>query len=257
MIKVVVVEDEEVIRKGFIHSNDWASMGYSIIDDASNGKDGLEKIQKHKPDLVFVDIKMPGMDGFQMLKEAGKDLKFRAVILTSHKKFKYAQEAIRYGVIDYLLKPVNPNKLKALLSEVKVAIKDEKGYDEYVKNKNELKANVELLFSELPDVSNNYVAKVVFNINDNYYKPLQFKEISVGLGVSVKYLSSKFKSETGITFLDALNRRRIFKAIELMKTGEYNINQIADKTGFSDHKHFHAVFKKYLGLPPSQFWNNK
>jgi two-component system response regulator YesN len=254
MIKVIVVEDEDVIRKGFIHSVDWASMGCSIIDEASNGKDGLDKILKHRPDLVFVDIKMPGMDGLQMLKTAGKDLKFKAVILSSHAKFEDAQEAIRCGVVDYLLKPVDNNKLKALMAEVKIAIRDENSYYEYVKNKNELKASVELLLSELPDVSNKHVAEVVFKINNNYYRPLKFKEISVGLGVSVKYLSCKFKRELGLTFLEALNRRRIYKAIELMKTGEYNVNQIADKTGFSDYKHFHAVFKKHLGIAPSEFW---
>jgi two-component system response regulator YesN len=123
MIKAVVVEDEYHIRKGFIHSNDWTSMGCCIIGEASNGKEGFEKILKHKPDLVFADIEMPGMDGFQMLKAAGKDLKFKAVILTSHSKFEYALEAIRYGVVDYLLKPVDSNKLKALMVEVKVAIK--------------------------------------------------------------------------------------------------------------------------------------
>ena len=66
MIKAVVVEDEYHIRKGFIHSNDWTAMGCCIIGEPSNGKEGFEKILKHKPELVFADIEMPGMDGFEV-----------------------------------------------------------------------------------------------------------------------------------------------------------------------------------------------
>jgi len=253
MIKTLVVEDEEVIRKGFVHDNDWALMGVSIIGDASDGKDGLEKILKLKPDLVFVDIRMPGMNGLQMLRAAKTHHKFKAIILTSHAKFEYAQEAIRCGVVDYLLKPVDKYILKALMAEVKVAIRDEMAYLQYVENKSELRASVELLLSELPDVTNPHVAEVVSRINNEYFKPLQFSVISSELNVSEGYLSRKFKQETGLTFLDALNRRRVYNAIELIKTGKDCMYQVAEKTGFSNYEHFHTVFKKYLGLPPKKF----
>ena len=72
MLRVLVVEDEEIIRKGFIHTVDWTGMECVIVGEARNGKEGLEKIQELRPDIVFTDIIMPKMNGIEML-EAAKD----------------------------------------------------------------------------------------------------------------------------------------------------------------------------------------
>lgn len=120
MIKVLVVEDEYIIRKGMINTIDWLSMGCKIIGEGINGKEGLKFIEEFSPDLVITDIRMPVMDGLEMLKTAEEaGLKFEKIILTSYGEFKYAQEGIKLGVADYILKPIDEDLLEKAVKKVK------------------------------------------------------------------------------------------------------------------------------------------
>ena len=127
MIKILVVEDENIIRKGLIGTIDWLSVGFVVAGEAINGKDGLEKIEKINPDLVITDIRMPIMDGLEMLRKAEeKGFKFEKILLTSYGEFEYAQEGIKLGVIDYILKPIQRQQLFALLEKVSLLYKTQK-----------------------------------------------------------------------------------------------------------------------------------
>lgn len=126
MINVVIVEDERIIRQGLIYTIDWTSIGISIAGEASNGAEGLKKIIEVKPDIVLTDIKMPVMDGIQMLEEAAGVHEFEKLILTSYSDFSYAQKGIRLGVHDYILKPVDDNVLYETLRNVTKKIKDKR-----------------------------------------------------------------------------------------------------------------------------------
>lgn len=92
MIKVLIIEDENLIRKGLINTIDWLSMECIIAGEASNGKEGLKTIIEIKPDLVITDIKMPIMNGMDMLQEASEIYDFEKIILTSYGEFPYAKK---------------------------------------------------------------------------------------------------------------------------------------------------------------------
>lgn len=93
MIRVLIVEDEEIIRKGLINTIDWIEKDCNIVGEAINGLDGLEKIRELKPDLVITDIKMPNLNGLEMIKRCqSEDIVFESILLTSYGEFEYAKE---------------------------------------------------------------------------------------------------------------------------------------------------------------------
>lgn len=105
MYKAVVVEDETITRRGIVLTVNWASLNCVLAGEASNGEEGASLIARISPDIVITDVKMPRMDGVEMiskLRQEGCNSKF--IILTAHSDFKYAQSALRMGVSDYLLK---------------------------------------------------------------------------------------------------------------------------------------------------------
>ena len=102
MNRVVVVEDETMARKGIILTIDWSALGCVVVGEAANGEEGAALVERLSPDIVVTDVKMPRMDGVEMiakLRENGCQAKF--IILTAYSDFKYAQSALRLGVSDY------------------------------------------------------------------------------------------------------------------------------------------------------------
>lgn len=112
MIKILIVDDEKTIRKGLSLAVPWKEHGYEVVYTAKNGVDALDFFQKDYADIVISDIKMPKMDGITLQQELHKkypDLPF--IFLSGYGEFKYAQEAIKYGALSYILKPVDVDEL--------------------------------------------------------------------------------------------------------------------------------------------------
>ena len=113
MMKVLVVEDEEMIRKGIVLAVDWAALDCVVVGEASNGEEGLQAAERYAPTLIITDLKMPKMDGIEMLRrlrEAGNNA--FVIILTAYDSFAYAQSALRLGAVDFLLKPFHDGELE-------------------------------------------------------------------------------------------------------------------------------------------------
>ena len=123
----MIVDDELLARRMLKESIVWEEYGYSICGEAANGKEGLEKAVLLKPDLIFVDIKMPVMSGLTMVKEIhGLELGCEIVMLTCYEDFDYVREAMRYGAADYLLKHTFEDEdLKELLKRIEKRIQKE------------------------------------------------------------------------------------------------------------------------------------
>jgi two-component system response regulator YesN len=256
MLKIVIVEDEHLIRKGLINTIDWLGMECIIIGEAANGMEGLERILELRPDLVITDIKMPLMSGVDMLQNASEQHDFEKIILTSYGEFEYAKKAIDLRVFDYLLKPIDEDKLKNVIQKVKDKIEESNILKQF---KNAIKdyKNIELVNVEFYlKTSNNkskYTQEAIKYIKENYSKKANIEEISERLAVSTSYLSRKFKDETTYTFHDFLNRFRIQKSIDLLIKAQYKVYEISYMVGFTDYKHYSTVFKKYINSSPLEF----
>ena len=126
-MKIVIVEDEAAIRNGMGNILKKLNPAYELVGKASNGIEGLEMIRKEKPDLVILDIRMPDMDGLEMLKVLRQENNgCRAVVLTAYSDFDYAKTAIELGIENYLLKPVKLKELEETLKLAEKRINEEK-----------------------------------------------------------------------------------------------------------------------------------
>ncbi len=126
LYKVILVDDEEEIRKGIIRKIRWEELGFLIVGEAENGLKALEVIEKTSPDLVISDIKMPFMDGIKLTSEIHERFPtIKVIILSGFDDFEYAREALRLGVIRYILKPINSIEMNTLLREIKVVLDEE------------------------------------------------------------------------------------------------------------------------------------
>ena len=262
MYKVLIAEDEELIRRGLVYTIDWLSLGCTVAGEAADGLEGLQKIKDTHPDIVIADIRMPGLSGLEMIEKAkGSGERFYAIILSSYSEFDYARQAILLDVGEYLVKPIVDDELEEAIERAKdkIAHAGMQGGDaakidsEGVPKGDAEQSNPSLRFFNGSVQSGNfYVAETIKHIKDDYRTKITIEDIAASLGVSVSYLSRKIKQETNMTFVDLLNGLRIAKAAELLNTGKYRMYEIAEMTGFTNYKYFCTVFKRYTGYAPSK-----
>ena len=126
MYSVVLAEDETSIRENIHRGIDWGKYNFEIVAEVSHGEDALEAVKQHQPDLLITDIRMPFMDGLDLCKIVKKlypDIKI--IILSGFMEFAYAQEALRIGVQEYIVKPITPTKLIRILVKLNEQLEEE------------------------------------------------------------------------------------------------------------------------------------
>ncbi len=246
-IKVLVVEDEKLVRDEILLTTPWEDFDCEVIGSAENGLEGEEMIRNLKPDLVVTDIRMPGQDGINMLKNAPPPA---ALILTGYSDFSYARQAIRLGVKDYITKPVDDDEFYAALKKVSALLKQQKSsagpspspFREYIKPPE-------------GDKQDFYVNRTIDFIEQNYTSDISLSDAAGNIGITESYLSRLFRSKTNYSFLEYLRNLRLKKALELMQDQSLRINEIARMTGFRDMSYFSGQFRKYIGVTPNQYQN--
>ncbi|MDN6289865.1 MAG: response regulator [Tetragenococcus koreensis] len=253
MYKILVVEDEKLIRQRLIFGIDFERLDCVVIGEARDGKEGKELIEKLNPDIVLTDINMPVMDAFDML-EATLDYSYSTIILSGYNEFKNAQKAIKYGVTEFIVKPINEIDIVDAVVRAKTQV-DEQNRLMKLETIHELDEKSQLLDHSLETVDDEIVKNMLDFISQNFHKKFLFNDVSKEIGYSSPILHEKFKKVTKMTFNEYLNRYRINQSIQLMKKGEKKLYEIAEACGFSEYKYYNKVFKKYLGVNTTEFMN--
>lgn len=154
MLKAMIIDDEDYIREGLKKIIDWNGYGFYICGEASNGFRGVTQIRELNPDLVIVDVKMPIMDGLEMIRNLRiEDVLCEFIVLSAHTDFKYAQTAIELGVDSYVLKPIDQTVLIEKVCKV---------HDRII-NKKQIKQNMDLSISFSRD---KILQSIIFNTID-------------------------------------------------------------------------------------------
>jgi len=251
MIKVLVIDDEEIVRKGIVVGTDWNSLGCVVVCDVSNGEEGLEAVEKYNPDLIISDIKMPKMGGIAMLsKLREKKIQTPVIFLTAYSDFSYAQQAIHLSAADYLLKPFEDGQLEEAISRITGKIHCDR------KTKSEEQSE-DILSEDLIEnkgTKSKYVEEAINYIARNYAKPdMGITSIAESLGISDGHLSHVFKNETNYTVNAYITRYRIKAAMKLLKNCHNKIYEVAEMVGYRDITYFSSIFKKVTGMNPSEY----
>jgi len=243
MLRVIIVEDEDIIRLGLEKTVDWASMGAKVVGTAADGVEGLALVEAARPDVLLTDIRMPRLGGLELARRAREThADLSVVFLTSYAEFDYAREAVRLGAADYLLKPVDEAALCAVLLKL-AAQKGAAGERPGLVDWQPLLKNSAL---------NIHVRRVLERVGEDYRERLSVENLAEELKVSASYLSRKLKDATGHTFSSLLARQRLEAAISLLASGALAY-EAAESVGFSDYKTFCQTFKKYLHTSPKRF----
>lgn len=247
MIKAVIAEDEKRIREGLIGAIPWGELGFEVAGAAANGVLALELVLSVKPRLLITDIRMPKMDGLELLKEArGADPRLKVLILSGYDEFAYAQRALKYGAFDFLVKPVSDEEFCAALERVRAAIREED--DALLPSAVRRAADVD------PAAANHRLLRQVeAYVEKHYRRDLSVREAAEHVGLSPNYFSHLFKKARGMGFTDYLNSVRVAAACRLLEGSGLKIYEIAEEVGFTDYKYFSTVFRRITGEPPTRY----
>lgn len=254
MFKVVIVEDEDMIRQGLRYTFDWLALDCCVVGDAADGQAGIELIRRLQPDIVMTDIRMPGMSGFDMIESASRYCRFYSIILTGYSEFEEAKRAIELNVFDYLLKPIDEDALNNSIRKLKRHVEETASVIRDIRAREMPKVREPEYFRQLDARQMNYyVMETIRYIREHYAEQVSIRKVAEKYQVSESYLSRKFKDSTSVTFTEFRNIYRVQKAAELLKEGRMRVGEISEQVGFGEYKYFHEVFKKYMGISPSEY----
>lgn len=268
-MKILIVDDEHIIRSGMRTIIQRSGEDWIVSGEAVDGIDAIDQLDRELPDLVITDIRMPEMDGIELTKYIKTKFKeVLVIIISGYAEFNFAQEAIRYGALDYILKPTKPENLVSVLRKAQKLI-DERDLKKAEEEK--LNREIAVLKSKLNGKSANcgadqhdcreksqqyrkIIAHAVEYMYSNYNQELTLKHMAGLLHINPSYFCDLFRQETGESFSEYLIRIRVEKAKELLQSRvELRSYEIAELVGYRDAKYFSQVFKKLVGVTPTEF----
>ena len=235
-LRVLLVDDEIIIREGFKRLFDWDAHDCEVVGEAADGMEALSRIDALDPDLVIMDINIPIMNGLKVI-ELGR-IKHRGtafVVVSGYDDFSYCREALRLQITDYILKPVDYEEFGACIDRLKVSMYERAAAQE-------------------PDAQEQRPITAL----TRYLQQHLAEEVSLGVlaeefHLSAQYISQLFRSEIGVNFLAYLTNIRIEQAKKLLLSTALPITDVAERCGYADYRVFTKAFKKAEGSTPSQF----
>jgi two-component system response regulator YesN len=239
-VRVLIAEDEDAIRESiqkYIRAN--AVLPIEIYA-AENGGKALDIIMRYRPQIMLLDIQMPLKGGLDVMREAiAAGICPKTVILSGHDQFSYAQQALRFGAVDYLLKPY---RAAEILQKIESLAREVLSSGEAGPKPGERGRRVHSI-----------VEKALAYMKEHYPENLTLPLVAEKTGVSPNYLSALFGKNVNMGFTDKLNEIRIERACDYFAAGGMRTYEVAYKVGFNDEKYFSSVFKKLKGASPSEY----
>ncbi len=240
-MKILLADDESIVRSGLKQMIKNFNFSFDTILEAGTGQETVLITEQYHPEIILLDIKMPGLNGIaaaQKIKQVNPQTMI--IFLTAYAHFNYAQEAVRCGAKDYLVKPVHPEELKQAIHICVEEISASRLTAPY--SEKNLTRSQQIVKSAV-----DYILK-------NYMKPLTLEEVAQQVHLSPAYFSYLFSREQGQTFTEFVTAARLEEAKKLLSSAlTLSISDIARQVGYEDANYFSRVFKKKTGTTPARY----
>ncbi|MBW5449415.1 response regulator [Cohnella sp. CFH 77786] len=253
-MNILIVDDEVNTRQGIYYILERHYQGKHKLLTAEHGLEAYGIICANRIDLLLSDIRMPGMSGIDLLtrlhEEEKKDI--AVLLLTGYADFEYAQQGIRLGILDYLLKPVDRDQLVRAVDQA-LEYRKASQRQRAIAKKWEAAHSSDGEAEGAEGVENQLIKKAIAFLNEHLDEENNVKEIAQHVHLSPSYFSVLFKEKTGHTFSEYVTKLRHRKAKELLLATATDINLIADQIGYRSSSYFIRVFKDIEGVTPRQY----
>jgi len=240
----IVAEDEERMRDFLVRKTMEIDRNFDCVGMAADGEDAVEQVERHLPDLLITDIKMPvlgGLDLIAQIRRTNPDM--RIVIVSGYSEFEFAQRAMELGVDDYLLKPIDVEKFRQILLRTRIRLEASAGMVE-----------AEFGLDSIDAAKTEFAKTVLLYLQENYQQPFSLEHLASAFGCKAAYLLRLYRKVMGSTPTQDLIHLRIERAKRLL-TGHpaLEIKQVSAAVGYDDPLYFSRLFKRETGLTPSTF----
>jgi two-component system response regulator YesN len=237
--KLLIADDEYEIRNGLSNYFPWGEVGFEVVSQADNGIQVIEYTERHEVDVLLCDIRMPIMTGIDVARELyQKKSPIKVIFLSGYKDFEFAQQALIYGVKNYIVKPSQYEELMNIFMNIKEELNQEKKKDTEHEGR----------------VADKVIA-VIKNYVKECYRDAALEDAADLVHMSPFYISKYFKQKTGENFSDYVISVKMEKAAQFLKEIDYKTYEISEMIGYSNPKNFTRTFKKYFGKSPREFRN--
>lgn len=242
MYKALIIDDEKPVQIAIQKLGHWSAYQIEQPRLAVNGKDGLQAMREFHPDIVFVDMNMPVMDGASFLKSASQEFPdSQYIVVSGYDQFSYAQQALHYGACEYLLKPVEEEALNGAIEKAILRINPEASFGT---EETESRANIS------PEEA---VTIIKEYIDNNFCQNIRITMFSEKYFFSTEYLTKLFRNRYGYTIYEYVLKLRMERAKELLEDENNKIIDIAERLGYADNHYFSKAFRTYYQISPSQY----
>ncbi|WP_130862121.1 response regulator transcription factor [Bacilliculturomica massiliensis] len=222
MIRAIIVDDEPAVAGIISHFIQREHLPVEIVGKAEDGAQALKLIREKKPQLVFLDIQMPVLNGFDVMKAAPES---GYIIITAYESFEYAQQALRLGASDILLKPL---EYKQFLQAITRTV----GWN---------------------FTGNGTVNSILEYIHDHYAEKIELNQLSQLFYATPSHISRLFKKYMDVNIVTYIHKVRIEKAQELLLERKCSIKETAEMVGYESLNNFYKYFKQYTDKTPAAF----
>ena len=237
-LRVLLVDDEVMIREGFKQLFDWQAHDCEVVGEACDGMEALTQIDTLRPDIVIMDINIPIMNGLKVIQLSRiKHPNTAFVIVSGYDDFSYCREALRLQITDYILKPVNYEEFGTCIDNLKISLFERRVSSAAEPEKQEERA----------------ITGITRYLQKHLAEEISLSVLAEQFHLNPQYISQLFKSEIGVNFLVYLTNIRMEKAKKLLLSTALSIAEVAEQSGYGDYRVFTKVFKKSEGITPSQY----
>ena len=235
-LRVLLVDDEIMIRQGFKQLFDWEDHDCQVVGEAADGMEALTQIDALRPDVVIMDINIPIMNGLKVIQCTRlKYPQIAFVIVSGYDDFAYCREALRLKITDYILKPVNYEEFGTCIDNLKIALFQQESA------------------REEPQEEERPILAITRYLQEHLSEDVSLSVLAEEFHLSAQYISQLFKNEIGVNFLAYFTNIRMERAKKLLLSSSASIGEISEQLGFGDYRVFTKVFKKAEGVTPSQY----